>query len=742
MSETAAKGESRKTHQPSPYSSANTAPQYKAPAHKHAHHLHSIPPREKSTRTLIIDHMLWVHARTRFAQARAELSMTDRTGGPSSSNYTHRHRPENYEEDDELGSEGEDVGNLKARLNPPGHFSDAERTRQDLSLARSLRLRAEGLEKVVTSMLDRPPPIHPVVDDDIVTAQPPSSPKLSPASARDLHKLPNGVRLRLALGTIINDLFARQMPRPPYRYTHPPGCKSSTSMNTSRSSPELSLSALPASLAPLSSVSGSKALHSHNTPQAPPTSPVYPHRRSPPPHPTPTQRTISLYYIGASPLTIDPTTTGFRCPRHLHTQCEICVEAKSTSGIGRSAPGGTANLAAANNMRGRSNSVGQNVRGAVPGSGWRGIAVSNGTTGGSLSGWQDGAGIGSGLSTLDIGGCALRRKVRDWDVTMADGHDPCGAGNTKLSRLIPRFLRLSALVAVELGEEARDEEEEREAKLSANVGAELSGSDFPATSADGASDAGSLQGLNQLYEIAFRPTREWYLLLAGLLTRAVLEGYLTGGWRGLQAVECLLTLGLAMDHGTTSEEGNDAMFEEFDPDDLPTLPDAVKLLFPSLRDNNGSSRPSAAEDEYETEMFERLKRFYDVRQSAPDLTTLMEDIAWQYPAEPVERAALRFCEAIARWRGKPELETYKKKAAPSTPGLSTVHRQAPSTQNSIAGNLTFAVPAPRRARHKPSIDIYFTQQAWQESPWVRPGKRPRSMSSARMQESPPKRMQI
>ena len=35
----------------------------------------------------------------------------------------------------------------------------------------------------------------------------------------------------------------------------------------------------------------------------------------------------------------------------------------------------------------------------------------------------------------------------------------------------------------------------------------------------------------------------------------------------------------------------------------------------------------------------------------------MEDLAWHYPAEPVERAAVRFCEAVARWRGKPELET-------------------------------------------------------------------------------------
>lgn len=38
-----------------------TAPPFRAPAHKHAHHLHSIPPREKSVRTLIVDHMLWVH---------------------------------------------------------------------------------------------------------------------------------------------------------------------------------------------------------------------------------------------------------------------------------------------------------------------------------------------------------------------------------------------------------------------------------------------------------------------------------------------------------------------------------------------------------------------------------------------------------------------------------------------------------------------------------------------------------
>ena len=213
-------------------STSNTAPHpFKAPAHKHAHHLHSIPPREKSTRTLIIDHMLWVHGRTRFTQARAELGMTDRTGGSSSPNYRHRERPESYDEDDEVSSDGENVEILKAREGGPGHphndDEDNRRQKQDLTLARSLRLRAIGLEKVVTSMLDQPPPVHPIFDDDPTT--PPTSPKRPDSLQSPLqrhnshpHTLPNGVRLRLALGTVINDLFARQAPPPPYRHHHHP----------------------------------------------------------------------------------------------------------------------------------------------------------------------------------------------------------------------------------------------------------------------------------------------------------------------------------------------------------------------------------------------------------------------------------------------------------------------------------------------------------------------------------------
>ena len=54
-----------------------------------------------------------------------------------------------------------------------------------------------------------------------------------------------------------------------------------------------------------------------------------------------------------------------------------------------------------------------------------------------------------------------------------------------------------------------------------------------------------------------------------------------------------------------------------------------------------------------------LVQFYAGPQTTPDVATHMEDLAWQFPAESVERAAVRFCEAIARWRGKPELETVR-----------------------------------------------------------------------------------
>jgi hypothetical protein len=117
-----------------------------------------------------------VHARTRFAQARAELAMTDRTGGPGAPNYAHRERPEQWDEEEEVPSDGEyaDAGGraLRARMGGPDRPPDDEEariTRQDLSLARRLRQRAEALEKVVTGMLEQPPRDYPFPENEPIT---------------------------------------------------------------------------------------------------------------------------------------------------------------------------------------------------------------------------------------------------------------------------------------------------------------------------------------------------------------------------------------------------------------------------------------------------------------------------------------------------------------------------------------------------------------------------------------------
>lgn len=127
------------------------------------------------------------------------------------------------------------------------------------------------------------------------------------------------------------------------------------------------------------------------------------------------------------------------------------------------------------------------------------------------------------------------------------------------------------------------------------------------------------------------------MLLIGLLTRAALEGYLTGGWRGTDAVECLLTVGLGVTEpppGTSngkdestlgsgdqindnSEVGDE--FEWFDPDGLPSLREAARIIFPSLQVSKPGQyqRREGAEAEYEQEISERLSRV-----SAPALCRL------------------------------------------------------------------------------------------------------------------------
>ena len=297
-------------------------------------------------------------------------------------------------------------------------------------------------------------------------------------------------------------------------------------------------------------------------------------------------RVRALYMEGTDPSTAN-SPPALRCPRHLHTGCEICVEARQPA----KAPGGP--------TKGRAGAWGGEITSRPPPQ--IGSGKSMGGSGGGITGWQDGGGIGSGLAHSGINGSVLRRKSKWLHQDAEDaGYAGSGAGNTRLSELIPRFLRLSALVAMELGEELGDDEYERDFQRERSIPSSPQ-SPMLARKAQSESEASPL-----------RPSREWYMLFAGLLTRSALEGYLTGGWRGPSAASCLLSVGLGMsdDPSHSDEEEGDLIFEWFDPDDLPTLKEAAQIMFPSLNaiGSGVSPRREDAEAEFEAEMKERLRR--------------------------------------------------------------------------------------------------------------------------------------
>lgn len=215
---------------PLPPSYPQHAPMFRAPApeqHRraphHHHHLHSIPPREKSTRTLIVDHLLWVHAVTRFAQARAELAMTDRTGGPGTPNFERRERPEQWDENDVVSSEGEQEDVVDGReirsCSGESELVDGQEevnrlemtSRQDLPHARKLRQRADSLENVIISMLEQPTRDPPFFAQDEPTA---------PVSPLVRFRFPLATRLHtytdnnIAATTSVWDAIARQEAHP------------------------------------------------------------------------------------------------------------------------------------------------------------------------------------------------------------------------------------------------------------------------------------------------------------------------------------------------------------------------------------------------------------------------------------------------------------------------------------------------------------------------------------------------
>lgn len=122
-------------------------------------------------------------------------------------------QPNRDREEQDPVSDGEDIMNIKFGAKGPERTDrspeeEEHEAMQNLPLAHTLRLRADGVEKVLIAMLDQPPEVQlPYSDED--TPRPPPS-----IHGVGEYHFPNGVRLRLALSTLVNDLFARDTPTP------------------------------------------------------------------------------------------------------------------------------------------------------------------------------------------------------------------------------------------------------------------------------------------------------------------------------------------------------------------------------------------------------------------------------------------------------------------------------------------------------------------------------------------------
>ncbi|CAE6425199.1 unnamed protein product [Rhizoctonia solani] len=669
---------------------------YIPPAHPHSHHLHSIPPRDKSTRTLILDHLLWMHARARFGAARGELGVGTRPHLDAKDACL-----ETLEDHGVmgLGLFEEGLDRLSYPDNKPADPDPDSLALgpPDLALAAAYRAKATGLEKVLTAMLDQSPAPEPIPDEDDMVVDSALSSSPGSGTVTSSQKLPNSVRLRLALSLLVNELFSPEPETPTTPAAQAPPAL--LSLAQLAPPPPASLVCPPSPPVTLPSfqqfTSGAPAIPQsifNSIPRGQGVEGPWTYPRTGP---------APAYFRDGVLEDVYAQQTQ-RCVRHLSRTCQApaCTYVPAPSS---------------------SSSRPAMVLGVQPG------RTST---------------IGAGLGRS--GGPPLRlprtnnTPTRRMSMSMSVSPPISGLGisgtvpqDSRLTALISRFLRLSALVAIELGREARGEEDgfgTRSAPspppaikipnagpyLPASSGSSTDGSDDESPNhrskrtiyVGGRPIAGSLRAgklAKPSVRAHARPTRVWYALLCGLATRACLEGYLMRGWKGTLGAEILFRIGAKVDGPSDGqrkfspqEERDLSMYEArekalaamYDPDEMPSLDEAGRILFA-----RGEGEGSEEEEEWEREIRSRLVEFTAVSHDMPSLGAHLESLASRYPAEPVERAALRFCESVARWRGKPELETYKKSQPQPNQGPSIPIDQL--------------INIPMSAQPKPPIERYF-----------------------------------
>ena len=194
--------------------------------------------------------MLWLHARTRFSQARAQLGLPDLDTDDDDTFWVNAENGEDYPTRTQHSCRDALMARLRYGSAPrPPMMEDPgveEMSRADHVQARALRQKADGLEKVLSAIMDQcsePPPLSPrshSLDQNILLLSSSSSRNGSRVQSHP-SVLPNGVRIRLEVGALINILFSRVDDSIPLDSTAP----------VIRGNSNINVSSIPSSLLPL-----------------------------------------------------------------------------------------------------------------------------------------------------------------------------------------------------------------------------------------------------------------------------------------------------------------------------------------------------------------------------------------------------------------------------------------------------------------------------------------------------------
>lgn len=551
-----------------------------------------------------------------------------------------------------------------------------ELSRADHVQARALRKKADGLEKVLSAIMDQcyePPPSLRPRSLDLEYPTLPSSfsrddLKVQPNSC----VLPNGIRIRLAVGALINILFSRA--------DDPLSFDSTTSIP--RVDSNFNVSCIPSSLLPLClSATGLANAHAQVVGNGPALTDLAIFNT-----PSRPLDIASMLSPSQSPLSDEFLLAGWvhhtaESSRGGSISTESLTSPKASSrdkdlyacGVQRPAPFSHLPESIHHSVRLPIRCTRHLVLGcmACP------IQPSSATS------------IGSGLSRRPdgrpfrkIASDAKRENGGPKSIDLPPSHS--SAPRSRLVDFLPLFLQLSALLAIELANEPR--RSQFCTKVTPNNSITATGTSEPGSpylssgeyimmdivhnregsnnsdpctiSKDGGTPSTSMKERRRTFPFSsligpgsagtsYRepkssvssqlptapasavpryhqrvgPTSEWYALFAGLLTRAVLEGYLLKGWKGTWAAETLLSLGLSdsLRRGMSGEKAVSNIFElvegepptvnELDPDDLPSVLEAGRILFgghSAMVEENGQTVELKAQEEFALEMHKRM----------------------------------------------------------------------------------------------------------------------------------------